>query len=71
MDYEELNKMTVKHKYPLPRIDDLLIDFKVHNSFPKLISDWAIISHGIERLMFLKRHSVLDGVIIKNSGNVI
>ena len=65
IDYRELNKVTIKNKYPLPRIDDLLIDFKVHNYFPKLISDWAIISHGTENPIFLKRHSVLDGVIIK------
>ena len=71
IDYRELNKVTIKNKYPVPRIDDLLIDFKVHNSFSKLISDWAIISHGTEKPIFLKRHSVLDGVIIKNSGNVI
>ena len=24
VDYRELNKLTVKNKYPLPRIDDLL-----------------------------------------------
>jgi len=24
VDYRQLNKMTVKNKYPLPRIDDLM-----------------------------------------------
>lgn len=24
MDYRELNKVTIKNKYPLPRIDDLM-----------------------------------------------
>ena len=24
MDYRQLNKVTVKNKYPLPRIDDLM-----------------------------------------------
>ena len=24
VDYRQLNKLTVKNKYPLPRIDDLL-----------------------------------------------
>ena len=28
IDYMELNKVTVKNKYPLPRIDDLLINYK-------------------------------------------
>ncbi|GJR06605.1 hypothetical protein Tco_0529589 [Tanacetum coccineum] len=27
IDYRELNKLTVKNRYPLPRIDDLLINF--------------------------------------------
>jgi hypothetical protein len=24
IDYQELNKVTIKNRYPLPRIDDLL-----------------------------------------------
>lgn len=28
IDYHELNKVTIKNKYPLPRIDDLFNQFK-------------------------------------------
>ena len=28
IDYKKLNKMTVKNKYPLPRIDDLFDQMK-------------------------------------------
>jgi hypothetical protein len=28
VDYQALNKITVKNRYPLPRIDDLLDDLK-------------------------------------------
>nr|GFC71668.1 putative reverse transcriptase domain-containing protein [Tanacetum cinerariifolium] len=28
IDYQELNKLTVKNRYPLPRIDDYLINSK-------------------------------------------
>nr|GEV43889.1 putative reverse transcriptase domain-containing protein [Tanacetum cinerariifolium] len=31
IDYRELNKLTIKNRYPLPRIDDLLINFKGRN----------------------------------------
>ncbi|KAI3676149.1 hypothetical protein L1987_85749 [Smallanthus sonchifolius] len=33
VDYRELNKRTVKNKYPLPRIDDLFDQFKVRTAF--------------------------------------
>nr|GEV74909.1 hypothetical protein [Tanacetum cinerariifolium] len=46
--YRKLNKLTVKNRYPLPRIDNLLINFKdqyegVYVDPPKieLIKDWA------------------------------
>ncbi|GKD70894.1 hypothetical protein Tco_1324984 [Tanacetum coccineum] len=32
IDYKELNKLTIKNCYPLPRIDDYLISFKDHSS---------------------------------------
>ena len=33
VDYRQLNKMTVKNKYPLPRIDNLFDQLKVRVSF--------------------------------------
>ena len=34
VDYRALNKLTVKNKYPLPRIDSLLDQLLVRRSFP-------------------------------------
>ena len=36
VDYRQLNKMTVKNKYPLPRIDDLLDQLKGASVFLKI-----------------------------------
>ena len=36
VDYRQLNKMTVKNKYPLPRIDDLLDQLKGASVFSKI-----------------------------------
>ena len=35
MDYTQLNKLTVKNKYPLPRIDDLFDQVKGATIFSK------------------------------------
>ncbi|RVW32567.1 Transposon Ty3-I Gag-Pol polyprotein [Vitis vinifera] len=39
IDYRELNKVTVRNKYPLPRIDDYLISYKVLVCSLRLIFD--------------------------------
>lgn len=36
IDYRELNKVTIKNKYPLPRIDDLLDQLQGAMCFPKI-----------------------------------
>ena len=36
VDYRKLNKMTVKNKYPLPRIDDLFDQLKGESVFSKI-----------------------------------
>ena len=36
VDYRELNKMTVKNKYPLPMIDDLFDQLKGASVFSKI-----------------------------------
>ena len=36
VDYRQLNKMTVKNKYLLPRIDDLFDQLKVASVFSKI-----------------------------------
>ena len=36
IDYHELNKVTIKNKYPLPRIDDLFDQLKGATVFSKI-----------------------------------
>jgi hypothetical protein len=36
IDYQELNKVTIKNRYPLPRIDDLLDQLQGARVFPKV-----------------------------------
>ena len=36
VDYRKLNQMTIKNKYPLPRIDDLLTSSELLTTFPRL-----------------------------------
>ncbi|KAK5803223.1 hypothetical protein PVK06_030866 [Gossypium arboreum] len=36
IDYRQLNKITIKHKYPFPRIDDLFDQLKVASWFSKI-----------------------------------
>lgn len=36
IDYRQLNKVTIKNRYPLPRIDDLLDQIKGANVFSKI-----------------------------------
>jgi len=44
IDYRELNKVTTKNKYPLPRINDLFNQLSGATVFSKLISGLDIIS---------------------------
>ena len=36
IDYRQINKVTVKNKYPLPRIEDLFDQLKVASVFSKI-----------------------------------
>ena len=36
IDYRQLNKMTIKNRYPLPRIDDLFNQFRGATIFSKI-----------------------------------
>ncbi|MDV3153390.1 MAG: hypothetical protein Q8755_03380, partial [Candidatus Phytoplasma australasiaticum] len=39
IDYRELNKLTIKNRYPLPQIDDLFDNSKALVSIQKLVCD--------------------------------
>ena len=45
IDYMKLNKMTIKNRYPLPRIDDLFDHFREPTLFSKI--DLRLIYHQI------------------------
>ena len=36
IDYRQINKLTVKNKYPLPRVDDLFDQLKGASIFSKI-----------------------------------
>ncbi|GJS78402.1 putative reverse transcriptase domain-containing protein [Tanacetum coccineum] len=44
IDYRELNKITIRNRYPLPRNDELFDSFRPLNIFPRLIYDLVTIS---------------------------
>ena len=44
VDYRQVNKMTVKNKYPLPRIDDFFDQLKCTVSFRRSTYDLGIIN---------------------------
>jgi len=49
IDYRQLNKITIKNKYPLPRIDDLF------NQLREVLPPHASVSHGkIRGRIFLR-----------------
>ncbi|KAG8474753.1 hypothetical protein CXB51_031717 [Gossypium anomalum] len=42
IDYRQLNKLTVKNKYPLSRIDDFFDQFRGASIFSKIILRWEV-----------------------------
>ncbi|GKE93383.1 putative reverse transcriptase domain-containing protein, partial [Tanacetum coccineum] len=63
IDYRELNKLTVKNRYPLPRIDDLFDQLQGSSVYSKIDYGWVIISLECEKRIFRRRHLGLGTVI--------
>ncbi|GJR13385.1 putative reverse transcriptase domain-containing protein [Tanacetum coccineum] len=66
IDYRELNKLTIKNRYPLPRIDDLFDQLQGSQFFSKidLRSDtfhtWRCMRMGHSKTAFLKGEPVME-----------
>ncbi|GKF38422.1 hypothetical protein Tco_0118483, partial [Tanacetum coccineum] len=65
-DYRELNKLTVKNRYHLLRIDDYLINFKVRACIPRSICDQDIISFALKKRTFQLQHLELGMVTLSS-----
>ena len=66
VDYRALNKVTVKNRYPLPRIDDLFDNCLVQNTFLALMRLLAFIRSSSRKLINQRLHSGLLLVIISS-----
>jgi hypothetical protein len=64
VDYRPLNAVTIKNKYPLPRIDVLFDQLAGAKVFPRLIFDRATIKLRFEQVMFRRRLSPPDMVFM-------
>ncbi|GJS78341.1 putative reverse transcriptase domain-containing protein [Tanacetum coccineum] len=59
IDYRELNKLTVKNRYPLPRIDDLFDQLQGSSIYSKKDAIARYLSLKCESKTFQRRHSEL------------
>lgn len=57
IDYQQLNKLNVKNRYPLPRIDDLFDQVKGAIIFSKIDLRLGYHQGRIKMRIFSKRHS--------------
>jgi hypothetical protein len=60
IDYRPLNAVTIKNKYPLPRIDVLFDQLVGPRCFPRSTFGLAIIRSRYEQAIFRRRHSQPD-----------
>jgi hypothetical protein len=69
IDFRQLNKATVKNKYPLPRIDDLFYQLRGAKIFSKidLRSEYhrvRIKEEGINKTMFRTKYGHYEFVVV-------
>lgn len=69
IDYRELNKVTIKNKYPLPRIDNLLDQLKGAKYFSKIdlcsgYHQMKIREQDIPKTAFVTRHGQFEFTVV-------
>ena len=69
VDYRQLNKMTVKNKYPLPRIDDLFDQLKGASVFSKIdlrsrYHQLRIKDADVHKTMFIMRYGHYEFLVM-------
>jgi hypothetical protein len=69
MDYRSLNDVTIKNKYPLPRIDDLLDQLKGACVFSKIdlrsgYYQLKIRASGIPKTTFITRYGLYEYTVM-------
>ncbi|GKB88307.1 putative reverse transcriptase domain-containing protein [Tanacetum coccineum] len=64
IDYQELNKLTVKNRYPLPRIDDLFDQLQGSSFYSKIDLQSGYHQLRVREEDILKWHSELDKFVI-------
>ena len=62
IDYRQLNEVTIKNKYPLPRIDDLFDQLSGAKVFSKIDLRTGYHQLKIKGKIFLRPHSLHDTV---------
>jgi hypothetical protein len=69
VDYQALNKITVKNRYPLPHIDDLLNQLKNVVYFTKLdlrsgYHQIRVAEHDAWKTVFKTKHGLFEWLVI-------
>ena len=60
IDYRQLNRVTIKNRYPFPRIDDLLTNLEAQGAIQRSISGQVTINYESRRRIYQKLPFVLD-----------
>ena len=66
IDYRDLNRVTIKNKYPLPRIDDLLDQLVGSSVFSKIDLRSGYHQLRVKQKTFQRLLSVLDMAIMSS-----